>query len=300
MGLFLDRDIFTSTNTASTSNSGSVNPAAVAGLDFTDSLLLNIPSIFSFAAQVFGEDDSEEGGGGEDPEAQAKIDANQKELESVYAEASNGNNSNISSPADIQAVIDNISDSNTKINGINSELNQLTEAANGENSVDKAKANLEKYYNDVPTCNQLKAGVAEPQNKLDLINKYNEAVERETILIPQKKQELEQAKQNEITRLTALKGQAENLQDRIDKLKHNTDSNGKKYNVKKETNDIKTFMTALKAFQNADAFGKADAAKALKKAYEQGDSENGKDGVQQASVQRAYKMVLDQYPQYFQ
>lgn len=300
MGLFLNRDIVPKSATQ-TSNIGSANAASLGGIDFSDNLLLSIPSIFSLATQLFGENDSEENGGGagKDPEVQAKIDSNQKDLEAVYSEASQISGSKITEINGFDTAIGGVQIS---IKNTDTEINNLKALVAGDKSSSSIASQISEYY-DLNTGNvkqevpinketgkpEIPAGLPTPED-------YNNALQTEQ-KIKVKEEELDKFKLQEV-KLTALKGQAENLQDRINKLKYSTDSKGNQYNVKKETNDIKTFMTALKNFQEAKPAQKASAAEALKAAYEN----NGKDkesGIQQKSVQNAYDLIAKQYPEYF-
>ena len=292
MGLFLDRD-FSSQKQTVASNAGIINvgygaQAANANGNFFEAL----PSIFMMGFNLLSEINPEDDGkGGEDPKAKEKIDKNNEELKAIFSEAG------VTDAKGLDDKVVNLTSNVEHLDNVVKDAN--TVLAQGKSA--DIKQNIENYC-DFETGEPKKDDNGNPkQLPFDFQTekaKYQKALDAEKI-IAEKQPELD-TKKAELTKLTALKGQAENLQNEIDHIKTAKDSDGNKYNVKKETNDIKVFMQKLKDFQAAtSASEKQYAAAALKVAFEQGDSKKGKDGVQQASVQKAYQMIVKQYPEYF-
>ena len=292
MGLFLDRDI-TGYQTKSVAGIGAniATTAASGSVDFGQL----IPQFLAFGMNL-----AEEYSENHDKEIEEKIKAKTSDLDDVFKEASTGYSSKIANIEDLNNAINdlykenNSSYLNTGVQSAATNLANLKNSVSGQNSSSSIANGLRTYYSDVPECTQVKPEYIDKQSNEPILpagveqkkEAYKKAIDIEQKQIPEAQKKLEEAKSAELARLTALKGQAENLQNEIDGLRKQVGSDGKKFDVKQETSDIKTFMDALKAFQ---ADKTKENAQKLKKAFE-GNGSKGS-GIQQKSVTTAYNMV---------
>ena len=242
MGLFLNQQY----NHISNINANYVNTNytnTYGNYSFGDMLFQSIPSIFMYGGQWLSklEESVEE-------DADKDIEEKTNKLNKVLSEASNGQETAISDLSGLQTTVTELTKST---NTLKTTIDGLKQQVNGENSSASIGAKLQEYYDINPNTGActIKSGVDEnniPADIKALTSKYSSAIETEKQI--KEKSSQYQTKINELTRLTALQGQAENLQDQIDKIKTKKDAEGNKFNVKEESNDIKTFMTALKEF----------------------------------------------------
>ena len=292
MGLFLDRDI-TGYQTKSVAGIGAniATTAASGSVNFGELL----PQILAFGmnlAEEYSEDN--------DKATEEKIKAKTSELDVVFSEASTGYSNKIANIEDLNNAINDLykennpSYLNSGVQSAATNLANLKNSVSGQNSSSSIANELRTYYSDVPECKQVKPEYIDKQSNQPILpagieqrkKAYETAIAIEQKQIPEAQKKLEEAKAAELARLTALKGQVENLQNEIDGLREQVGFDGEKFDVKQETSDIKTFMDALKAFQ---ANKTKENAQKLKKAFEGNGSEGS--GIQQKSVAHAYDMV---------
>ena len=157
--------------------------------------------------------------------------------------------------SEIQAQINNL---NTQLSSANTD--DLRKKINSQ--IDELKANKKKVEDDRA------ANISD-----------KEKVEAEL-----KKEQIHQQE------IVAQKAEVENLQYNIDKLKKQLPKEVS-YNVKKETDDLAAFTSALKNFKENQNQETADA---LYNAYH-----GGHNGVQNKTAETAYKFIVSQYPQLF-
>ena len=289
MGLFLDNHVKNKEYTERMAQNGAYGAYYGYGnnccgnYNFGTMLVSMLPSLFSMGLQALDKDDStpapsnasapsgsaapsntgaqsapsgvtngdasaSDNGGQVSAEIQQKIDELKEELEEVYADAGATNK-------DIQAKID-IEDNN-----INNANNTLTAILNGE---DEVSQNIKNIKEENPEADVSELEEQRDANKTEAQNKLETA-------------------ETEKARLEVLKVKADNINEQIEVLEQQKADNANGYSIAQETQDINSFMTALKAFQANpnDPY----AATALKQAYEQ-DAGNG-----HTSVENAWKLI---------
>ena len=278
MGLFLD-GTFENVSKSSTSSSCyvngnvGVNSNCYGNFKFGDMLIQSIPSLFMLAVNKFGEDsnditiDSEKSSAKAKDDINKQIDEKNNELTAIYTEAQVADYDELSS----------------KKTALSNEVLSLEQEVSGEKSSSAISAKLKQAKADLesdPDDPDLQSAVNTKESELSA------AIEKENAL---------NTKKLELAKLEAAKGQADNIKNEILKLKNQAIDKDIQYDVVKESNDIKIFMNALKDFQAAKTEDDKKAkGQVLVDAFKNGDIKNGKEGVQQASVVRAYQMIQPQ------
>lgn len=280
MGLFVDRQFEQYSSSSNNTNFVNTNCGQYyGGYSFGHMLLESIPSLFMMGLQQFGETDSTDkadGKGGSTKKANGddisnKINEKNAELTTILSQADVSTNSQLTS----------------KISALDAEIKSAELEVSGDKSSASIQSKIDKYIIDNADFIDKNSSSYDPDYESGLASLEQakaDAIQKETDL---------NAKKIELARLETIKGQADNINNEIIQLKGQAIDADIKYNVEKETQDIKSFMSALKDFQAAKTDEEKKAkGQALINAYKNGDAQNGAEGVQQSTVTKAYNEIL--------
>ena len=244
-----------------------------------------IAEVINMSPSIFGSLLAQRGDGKGDPaeepkiskETQAQIDDLNAQIDAKLKEV------NVASIGDLDSAISASQSAQTKISGdiktvegelsgFNSKISSIDEqiaALNSSNDPDKQKKICNLEYQKTEANQALEAA---KNKKTELEKQLNE-------------EKINEAK------LNTTKAEVNNIEHMILKLQQKELPKEVTYNVDTEKEDLASFSKVLKDFTTNP---NENTAKALTKVYESGDN-----GVENLTAQRAYKSMVELYPQFF-
>lgn len=282
MGRFLDRPITTQTNSSynvgfnkgyNTNNYGNVN--------FGQLLISSLPQLLAKGFDYLEESDNADGNNSVKANNKKEIKDLKKQKEEILKPYNNSED-----------------ELNTKITRTESEVNNL------KSEIDTAKSNLaaiggsstaieadmNKYYDASGNLKDEYYKIDANGNKTQTVtppktfDEYKQAIQVAKDLekdIANKTTDLN-TKSNEVAQLQTVKGQVENINNRLLELQGSKNDSDFGYNVKEEVSDIKSFKSALDAYKDTPNVQNANKLKELA------------DKIDNVTVKKAWDAIKDQ------